>query len=123
MTDIIAKLDAIEAGLDGVTPGPWRRYAKSPHVSRDTTHPDPHPETGSVLIAECGNYRDKEIAPYNMDRWLADAAHIARLDPDTVRELVRLARIGLTHQADQAAQAPHRGYDVPLTGNCGGYDG
>jgi hypothetical protein len=103
MTDIVAKLDAIEAGLDGVTPGPWRRYAKSPHVSRDTTRPDPHPETGSVLIAECGDYRDKEIAPYNMDRWLADAAHIARLDPDTVRELVRLARIGADAPAIRAA--------------------
>jgi hypothetical protein len=29
----------------------------------------------------------------------ADAAHIARLDPDTVRELVRLARIGAETEA------------------------
>jgi hypothetical protein len=103
MTDITRKLDEIEAGLEGVTPGPWRRYAKSPLVSRDTTRPDPHPETGSVLIAECGTYRDKELVPYNMDRWLSDAAHIARLYPDTVRELVRLARIGAETEARRAA--------------------
>jgi hypothetical protein len=83
--------EAIKAVLDGceqssgVTPGPWRRYAKSPHVARDTSQPDPHPNVGSVVVAECGNYRDKELVPFNMKRWLADAAHISRCDPDTIR--------------------------------------
>jgi hypothetical protein len=81
-------IKAIRDGCEqssGVTPGPWRRYAKSPHVARDTSQPDPHPNVGSVVVAECGNYRDKELVPFNMKRWLADAAHIARCDPDTIR--------------------------------------
>ena len=81
------QIAAIRDGTEGVTPGPWRRYSKSPHVARDTAQPDPHPNVGSVLVAECGNYQDKELVPFNMERWLADAAHIARCDPDTIRAL------------------------------------
>jgi hypothetical protein len=89
MTDRLSneQIAAIRDGCEGVTPGPWRRYSKSPHVARDTARPDPHPNVGSVLVAECGNYRDKELVPFNMDRWLADAAHIARCDPDTIHAL------------------------------------
>ena len=81
------QIAAIRDGCEGVTPGPWRRYAQSPHISRDNTRPDPHPGVGSVLIAECGNYRDRQLVSYSMSRWLADAAHIARCDPDTIRAL------------------------------------
>ena len=78
MTDIIAKLDAIEAGLEGVTPGPWRA---APWGNRVPPH-----EVMNVIMPAI-----EQVFP---DFLCADAAHIARLDPDTIKELVRLARIG-----------------------------
>jgi hypothetical protein len=83
LTDIIAKLDAIEAGLEGVTPGPWDR--------------------GRLLLPgspwRVGQPRHT-VAEVRVN---ANAAHIARLDPDTVREMTRLARIGAETEARRTA--------------------
>ena len=77
----------IKAGLEGVTPGPWRVPGKrTPYVFRDGGD-----DYGSVHVAECGNDRDKEIARYNLPRWLADAHHIARCSPDKIAAV--LARL------------------------------
>ena len=104
-------LAEIKAGLEGVTPGPWRTPgAKVPWVIRVGGD-----DYGSVQVAECGDYRDKEISPYNMPRWLADAAHIARMDPATVARMI--ARI-------EAAEARVKALEGELAGqrmcvNCG----
>ena len=66
---IEARIAALEAGLDGVTPGPWR-------ASHSVVLHGPSPG-GAVLastIDRNGGYNP------------ADAAHIARCDPDTIKE-------------------------------------
>ncbi len=88
MTDITAKLDAIEAGLKGVTPGPWNVEPRNRSKNFSVAF---RPE-----LKVCQTFGDSVAAE-------ADAAHIARLDPDTVRELVRLARIGADAPAIRAA--------------------
>jgi hypothetical protein len=96
------RMAEIKAGLMGVTPGPWRTPGpKVPWVVRVGGD-----DYGSVQIAECGNYRDKEIARYNMPRWRADAAHIARMDPATVAALI--ARV-------EAAEARVKALEEALT--------
>jgi hypothetical protein len=105
MTDITRKLDEIEAGLEGVTPGPWE-----PFICDDGKQ-----WSGWPLSIEAWSIADKSIVrpggfyPYEWDaktsqhEACANASHIARLDPDTVRELVRLARIGAETEARRAA--------------------
>ena len=88
MTDITAKLDAIEAGLKGVTPGPWNVEPRNRSKNFSVAF---RPE-----LKVCQTFGDSVAAE-------ADAAHIARLDPNTVRELVRLARIGADAPAIRAA--------------------
>ncbi len=93
MTDIIAKLDAIEVGLEGVTSGPWAfvpHYFSDGSIKRRSVCVERSKYDWIDLIGDLNN------AP--------DAAHIARLDPDTVRELVRLARIGVDAPAIRAAE-------------------
>jgi hypothetical protein len=76
MTDFTNTLDEIEKGLRGVTKGPWRsETGANSHVFSE------------IVMDE----RDNAIA-FSDDE---NRAHIARLDPDTVRELVRFARIGI----------------------------
>lgn len=72
------RLDEIERGLVGVTPGPYI-VSRDERKWIDTLGP----------ISENG-WRD------NRD---ADASHFARMDPQTVAELVRLARIGMEREA------------------------
>ena len=78
MTDIIAKLDAIEAGLEGVTPGPWEVKPTAPIVVGVS-----HSNLSGIAGLSVG-----------IGRTYSNTAHFSRLDPDTVRELVRMARIG-----------------------------
>jgi hypothetical protein len=81
MTIPQADLDALERGLEGVTPGPWQLTAVN-----DTMVEAP----GREVAEACGDYHD-----YNdYDVMEANAAHIARCDPDTIRELIRGYRIG-----------------------------
>jgi hypothetical protein len=67
-------LNAIEAGCDGVSPGPWQLEAgaKPPFA---VVRPAGEAELGTYSVA-------REVW------WHANAAHIARLDPATARELV-----------------------------------
>jgi hypothetical protein len=83
----VERLREILAGCKDVTPGSWRVPRKTPYILRDPG-PFPGDAYGSVQIGECGNWRDKELVPFNMDRWMADANHIARLDPQTVASIV-----------------------------------
>lgn len=74
MTALPDKLDEIEAGLEGVTPGPWEL------------------DGGAEISAWNVN---NEIVMRIFDEGghsAADAAHIARLDPDTVSALIARVR-------------------------------
>ena len=109
-----AKLDEIEKGLEGVTEGPW---AYRPELFDDwgivRSAPD---EEGRkrivaavrmpyVTTAEANAHRNAGTDP-----WQKSAAHIARMDPTTVRELVRLARIGM--DLEQGREQYVRGFRV-----------
>ena len=78
----LAQLSEIESGCEGVTPGPWRGGHR---CDGWLTAPNPDIPTKRCGIGEI----------YAR----IDASHIARLDPATVRELVRLARIGLASES------------------------
>lgn len=73
-TDMREKIEAMLAGLEGVTPGPYV-------ISQDT-----HKWIDTIGLAAENCWSD------NRD---ADAAHFSRCDPDTIRELCRLAKIGM----------------------------
>jgi hypothetical protein len=97
-------LNAIEAGCDGVTPGPWKRCAHLRDPRIDTTCGCGYRggiwgNDGETLVLEMGTdpYREGwEMIPVaTRDAQLRDAAHIARLDPATARELVAGYRRGL----------------------------
>lgn len=70
------------------TPGPWRVAGKaSGHITYAGTDRD----IGSVQIATVGAYRDKELLPFNRDRWDADARLIAAA-PDLYEALSPVLR-------------------------------
>jgi hypothetical protein len=108
MTDITRKLDEIEAGLEGVTPGPWlsgtsgffQRHVLAPGGVNTYTGP----VWGAIATCELLNEADGEGRAWRAaGKPAINAAHIARCDPDTMRELVRLARIGAETEARRAA--------------------
>jgi hypothetical protein len=80
MTITTELLDEIEAGCEGATPGPWRLECWGDGSSPPGLANVVADAAEVVLVAEIPE---------------DDAAYIARLDPATVRELVRLARIGM----------------------------
>jgi hypothetical protein len=57
------------------TPGPWRAMGKT--GERIYRWPDPHDEYGTVEICRVGAWNDRELIPYNGERWTADARLIA----------------------------------------------
>lgn len=73
-----AELDAIKAGLEGVTPGPW-------HVPLDR-HLWVHTEDGWALGTDSDTTRQTML-------------HLARLDPATVARLI--ARLEAAEQDNQ----------------------
>jgi hypothetical protein len=78
-------LNAIEAGCDGVTPGPWRNDNGEGYSINSIWAPK------RILVAQAvGDSAEAD----------ANAAHIARLDPATVLELVAGYRAGLKAHAD-----------------------
>lgn len=85
-----AKLDEIERGLEGVTPGPWCLQGDWRPKAK---------KVGGWLSTACRRPPPPlfEINPFVGEtiKHIANAAHIARCDPQTISELVRLARIGL----------------------------
>jgi len=76
------QLDEMERGLEGVTPGGWiGRDLYAPYVDPSfVVARNPATSGGIGVLARAFSSKD--------------AAHIARCDPDTIRELVRLARLG-----------------------------
>jgi hypothetical protein len=103
MTDISDdKLNEILAGTEGVTPGPWvsegSRSAEEPDagcavIASNADHEVSNPSRGMVLWAngfraECVN----------------NAAHVARLDPDTVKAIVT-ELLALRHQSSEGARS------------------
>lgn len=77
MTLTPEKLDEIERLAELATPGPWY------YAGCNTVHDADH---------------DEVAHPCDMGNDCATARYIASLDPATVRELVRLARIGERHE-------------------------
>ena len=84
-----AILDAIVAGLDGVTPGPWRFH---PHYKisgggygKIADSPTPHRYLGSTIMAV--GYKGAEVDDYWLSIKDTNAAHIARCDPDSIRSI------------------------------------
>lgn len=100
------QLDALERGLAGVTRGPWHPG----HFGR----PDHPCDCRSIVaegyagsIAEINVKNDLPISEGGNDappplEAAANMRHIARCDPQTIAELVRLARIGIAYE--QAAE-------------------
>jgi hypothetical protein len=88
MTITTETLDQIETGLAGVTPGPWDFYPEDP-----TSY-----YGAGRSAAMCNDAGEKVIDclwASATERGNLIYRHIARLDPQTVADLVRLARIGL----------------------------
>jgi hypothetical protein len=79
-------LDAIERGLDGVTPGPWFNWRATSNCADICSGTPQKP----VRVAQVINTIHDGLYEYQRK----DVAHIASCDPDTVRALIRLARIG-----------------------------
>ena len=77
------KLDEIECGLEGVTPGPWEaeKGGRGSWIKGSTS------EWAAMGCGDTDASAD------------ANSEHIARMDPATVRELVRLARVGMETDA------------------------
>ncbi len=87
-----ADLDVMEAGLEGVTPGPWEVYDGCSWRRIGTT--GARYDDCAVLYPVVADDGHPDLSSRHGDRD-RNLAHITRLDPATVRELIRLARIGL----------------------------
>jgi len=72
------------------TPGPWRVAGKA---SGRIHYAGSDPEIGTVEIAIVGDYRDKELLPFNRDRWDADARLIAAA-PNLYEALKEMLEMG-----------------------------
>lgn len=90
-TDARAKLAAIIAGLEGVTPGPWSIAADTFPTGDDPDYderflmaPD---ESGDHSIASFRHGCEEASEHGARD---ANASHVARCDPDTMRALAAL---------------------------------
>ena len=87
------------ADLDGVTPGPWHSYQTTIHGNKYGGHwvavSDP---AQLIQISGSGGARSftqRVVDTQDHDDNEANAAHIARCDPDTIRALIALAQEGL----------------------------
>lgn len=79
--------------LAAATPGAWRVFGKETGVVGRYESD----AVGSVEVGKVGDYRDKELLPYNRERWDADAALIVEARnalPGLLDEVERL-RAGL----------------------------
>lgn len=87
------QLAEIERGLEGVTPGPWHALRSDPAEGVNcwwvNGQPSPMLRGFSATVATVGG-------GYGLNDNRETAAHLARCDPQTIAELVRLARIGMT---------------------------
>jgi hypothetical protein len=96
------RLREISAGCEGVTRGPWRAGPQA-HYDDDVELYTTEPFTDQIGTLVCDGMNAEHDAKIN-------AAHIARLDPDTVKELCRLALIGL--EAERSATIAKGGTDT-----------
>jgi hypothetical protein len=111
------KLNEIEAGLKGVTPGPWcAAICEHPyldgskaHIERHVIAAYDHPQLKApvaITRLSIGVGLNGEPPVHMVSMTEPDHLHIARLDPATVRELVRLARIGLAAKQKVSEMTP-----------------
>lgn len=63
----------LKAKAEAATPGPWRGYKNSGYVYG----PD-------VVVAKCGEFKDKELLRFNKERWGNDTAYIAAASPSAI---------------------------------------
>jgi hypothetical protein len=77
------------------TPTPWRVAGKASGYIMGTDG------TGWVQVAVVGAYHDKEIRPFNKDRWDADAALIVKA-ANNHHALVSVVRELLDEPSDEA---------------------
>lgn len=90
-TDMRETIEAMLAGLKGVTPGPWKHTTDKASRSISCTV-RMGAGSGKPLAEIWHSGSGAEID--------ANAAHIARCDPDTIRELCRLAKIGMNAERE-----------------------
>jgi hypothetical protein len=111
MSTMQERIEAVLAGLDGVTPGPWAyrpwQYddwgvVRAPQGNGHDLAPFiAHADAGrGVTEDEKAEHRRNRTDPYG-----ANAAHIARLDPDFVLQLCTLALSALSTQRGGEAAA------------------
>ncbi|TGU44659.1 hypothetical protein EN788_22350 [Mesorhizobium sp. M2D.F.Ca.ET.145.01.1.1] len=88
----LEKIEAeLRAGLEGVTPGPWYQTGAPWFRSGDGVLAGSPDGNIAYLIADCDNFavpREEYDGPFPLGDQDADAAHIARCDPDTIRLLL-----------------------------------
>lgn len=76
-------------------------------VTRDATAPYPADHTGNVEICRVGDWRDRELIPFNGERWTADARLIAAA-PDQHAGALEIDRLSLVIlSAVNFADKPH----------------
>ena len=63
----------LKRAANAATPGPWRGYKNSGYVYG----PD-------VVVAKCGEFKDKELLRFNKERWGNDAVYIAAASPSVI---------------------------------------
>jgi hypothetical protein len=106
MTLTSTKVKEIAAGTEGVTPGPWERVDCDNHTDRGKVHSyavsqfdakwSPHIVDALNSGVASERVESDEDGSYVWDeQGEKDLAHIANCDPDTVKELCRLALIGI----------------------------
>lgn len=101
-----ARIEEIAKGVEGVTPGPWavydgcswRRIGTAPVLGRDY-------DDCAVLYPNVASDGHPDMNAGRGQDTYANLNHIARLDPQTVSELCRLALIGLGKEAGAEASA------------------
>ena len=105
MTLTPEKLDEIERLAERATPGPWelRDADNGPHIVARLPENEGKRWDDPVICNLYGDVTPEDsvtIGPWleTLPNALANAQLIAALDPATVRELVRLARIGERHE-------------------------
>lgn len=104
--ELLAK---IEAGLPGVTPGPWKF---NPHYQisgggwgKIADKPTPHRYTGATILSV--GYKGQEVADYWVSIRDANAAHIAYCAPDNIAAIIGYVR-GLEAENKRLREALRR---------------